>query len=364
MNDQNWNEIIRSLPGCHFLQTSQWADVKAEIGWQSKPFVWKDEEGRPRAAANLLIRRLRLFKGGPQVSIGYIPRGPLLDWMDSPLRARVLAELEETARSERLVFLKIDPEVVLGRGIPESQEAREDPSGLVVSNELVARGWRNSPEQIQFKNTAVLDLSGGEEEWLARMKQKARYNLRLSQRSGVKVRVANEKELPSIYQMYAQTAARDGFIIREMDYYLRVWQSFIQEGMAQPLIAEVEGTMVAGLVLFFLGGRAWYFYGMSTALHREKMPNYLLQWEAMRLAKEHGCEIYDLWGAPDVFDPADRMYGVFRFKEGLGAEVVRTAGAWDFVIKPFWYFVYQHVLPKILNLTRRMRRQSLQKEIS
>ena len=363
MNDQVWNDLIRSLPGSHFLQTSQWAEVKAEIGWQSKPFVWKDEEGHLQAAANLLIRRLRLFNRGPQVSIGYVPRGPMLDWGNVPLRTKVLSALEQAARNEGLIFLKIDPEIVLGRGIPGSQGDEENQNGMKTFHDLESRGWRISPEQIQFKNTAVLDLTGSEEEWLSRMKQKARYNLRLSQRSGVIVRVAKDDELPTLYQMYAQTAARDGFIIREMDYYLKVWRSFIQGGMAEALVAEVEGQLVAGLVLFYLGNRAWYFYGMSTTLHRDKMPNYLLQWEAMRLARERGCELYDLWGAPEVFDPTDRMYGVFRFKDGLGANVIRTAGAWDFVLKPFWYFVYQRVLPGFLNLTRRIRRQTLQKEI-
>jgi lipid II:glycine glycyltransferase (peptidoglycan interpeptide bridge formation enzyme) len=149
-----------------------------------------------------------------------------------------------------------------------------------------------------------------------------------------------------------------------MDYYLMVWNKFIKAGLAHPLVAEVEGQLVAGLVLFHFSNKAWYFYGMSTPLHREKMPNYLLQWEAMRLAKEQGCEVYDLWGAPDVFNADDRMNGVFRFKEGLGAKVLRTAGAWDYPVKPFLYFLYQQILPRFLKITRRMRRGRLQQEVS
>jgi len=196
------------------------------------------------------------------------------------------------------------------------------------------------------------------------MKQKTRYNLRLSQRNGASVRVANDNELELLYNMYAQTAQRDGFIIREEEYYLRVWKRFIEAGKAEALIAEVEGNPVAGLVLFFFGKRAWYLYGMSSPSHREKMPNYLLQWEAMRSAKAHGCGIYDLWGAPDVFDQNDPMFGVFRFKEGLGATVVRTAGAWDYPVKPIFYFLYQKVLPRLLDLTRWLRRGKLQREVS
>jgi lipid II:glycine glycyltransferase (peptidoglycan interpeptide bridge formation enzyme) len=102
---------------------------------------------------------------------------------------------------------------------------------------------------------------------------------------------------------------------------------------------------------------------MSTALHREKMPNYLLQWEAMRIAKAKGCENYDLWGAPDVFNESDSMFGVFRFKEGLGASVLRTSGAWDYIIDPTGYFLYQTLLPKLLNILRRNRKAETRQEI-
>jgi lipid II:glycine glycyltransferase (peptidoglycan interpeptide bridge formation enzyme) len=120
----------------------------------------------------------------------------------------------------------------------------------------------------------------------------------------------------------------------------------------EPLIAEVEGEPVAAIFVFYFAGRAYYLYGMSREFHREKMPNYLLQWEAMRRARAAGCDAYDLWGAPDVFDEGDSMWGVFRFKEGLGGQVLRTLGAWDFTPRTFWYKLYSEILPRMLNLLR------------
>jgi len=102
---------------------------------------------------------------------------------------------------------------------------------------------------------------------------------------------------------------------------------------------------------------------MSTNNQREKMPNYLLQWEAMGKAKSHGCDVYDLWGAPDSFDGKDSMSGVFRFKEGLGGVLHRTIGAWDYPLKPGLYFIYQKVLPRILCLTRWMRAGKIRQEV-
>lgn len=358
-----WNEIIKSLPAAHFLQTREWADIKQAVGWESEELTWSDDEGRVTGAAQLLVRSMRLLGIGPRISIGYIPRGPMIEWQNNTLRKQVLQDIEIVARKKKLVFVKIDPEVVSGTGVSDDTPGSSQKTGSEVIQTLKSRGWRYSPEQIQFKNTMMLDLSGSEEELLGRMKQKTRYNVRLAMKAGVTVRRACQDELPLLYKMYAETADRDGFIIRPESYYLEVWSKFILADMAEALIAEYEGTILAGLIYFFLNDRAWYVYGMSSNQQREKMPNYLLQWEAMRSAKTKGCTQYDLWGAPDTFDSTDAMYGVYRFKEGLGAQVIRTIGAWDYKVRPVLNFMYHRIIPQVLSFTRRIRRKQLKQEV-
>ena len=106
------------------------------------------------------------------------------------------------------------------------------------------------------------------------------------------------------------------------------------------------------IFVFSFAGRAYYVYGMSRDVHREKMPSYLLQWEAIQRARARGCSAYDLWGAPDVFDETDSMWRVYRFKEGLGGQVVRTLGAWDFAPNRFWYTLYSEIIPRLLDMMR------------
>jgi peptidoglycan pentaglycine glycine transferase (the first glycine) len=359
-----WNETIAGLAGAHILQTWEWGQFKAISGWEPLPQIWRDDAGRARAAA-LVLRRTaarRFIPGG--LSVLYVPRGPLLDWSDAGWSQRVAEDLQRLARQQRAILLKMDPEIILGRGIPGTETDQPDPSGQERFKELLASGWRISDEQIQFRNTVWIDLSGPEEQWLERMKQKTRYNIRLAQRKGVQVRSGTIQDLPALYKMYAETSVRDGFVIRSENYYHSLWQSFMERGMAEPLIAEVDGEAVAGLVLFFFAGSAWYLHGMSRQAHREKMPNYLLQWEAMRRAKAHGSQRYDLWGAPDIFNESDSMWGVFRFKEGLGGNVMRTPGALDYPARPQLYIFYTRVLPRILDVMRRRRKASTRQEVS
>ncbi len=355
-----WDRLISQLPNAypHLLQTWEWAQVKAKYGWQPLQQVWKDAGGRPVAAAMLLKKAIPMGGFAARLSLLYIPKGPLMDWNDAELRTRVLNDLQTLARRHGAVFVKMDPDVVLGTGVPGREDAAEDASGQTVLADLNRRDWRFSSDQIQFCNTVLLDLTPPEDELLARMKQKTRYNIRLAEKKGVVVRAGTPADLPMLYQMYAETSVRDGFVIRDQAYYQTVWQTFMQPSTAQggpsaeSLVAEVEGEPVAGLFLFHFAGRAYYLYGMSRDIQREKMPTYLLQWEAMRRAKAASCSVYDLWGAPDVFDASDGLWGVFRFKEGLGGQVVRTLGAWDYAPNAVTYGLYTRIIPRLLDVMR------------
>jgi lipid II:glycine glycyltransferase (peptidoglycan interpeptide bridge formation enzyme) len=373
-----WNQLIAQLPNPHFLQTYEWGQVKAAYGWQPLYLVW-DEAGFSvslqssnlqhstiKAAALVLKKTVPTGGLAARLSILYTPKGPLLDWKDASLRMRVLDDLQRFARQQGAIFLKLDPDVVLGTGVPGTETEITEPGGEAVRGELSRRGWRFSSDQIQFRNTVIVEVgTSTEEEILARMKQKTRYNVRLAAKKGVSVRPGNQDDWPMLYKMYAETSVRDGFVIRDEAYYRKVWGVFQspvanskpQAPLAQPLIAEVDGEPVAAIVVFAFAGRAYYVYGMSREAHREKMPTYLLQWEAMRWAKAHGCATYDLWGAPEVFDESDSMWGVFRFKDGLGGQVVRTLGAWDYAPNPFWYGFYTQVMPKILDVMRSVGRR-------
>ena len=364
-----WNQIISRLPNPHFLQTFEWGQVKANYGWEPYFIIWKEESFQSYkqdqleslnqldlsdmlAATMILKRRIPIGGMAARLSVLYAPKGPLMDWKNGALRERVLDDLQSFARNQGGIFLKIDPDVMVGTGIPGSEEDVIDDAGQLVMSTLKRRGWLFSADQIQFRNTVMIDLSLSEDEMLVRMKQKTRYNVRLAGRKGIMIRVGTIDDLPLLYKMYAETSLRDGFVIRDGNYYRAVWERFLGAEMAEPLIAEVDGEPVAAIFVFYFGERAYYVYGMSRAVHREKMPAYLLQWEGMKRARARGCRIYDLWGAPDEFDESDTMWGVFRFKQGLGGSVVRTVGAWDYPPNKFWYRLYTEIIPRVLDVLR------------
>jgi peptidoglycan pentaglycine glycine transferase (the first glycine) len=334
----HWNSTLAALPLAHVLQTWEWGQFKSRHGWTSRYLLWRDGE-TPRAAALVLRRQLSRLP----FCVMYVPKGPAMDYADAPLVREVLSDLERFARQSRAIFVKIDPDL----------EPLQRLSNL-------RKGWLESTQQIQFRNTMEIDLRRSEDELLAAMHQKTRYNIRLAHKRGVTVRPGALADLELLYAMYDETARRDRFIIRPLDYYRDAWGSFIEAGLAQPLVAEVEGEPVAALILFRFAGRAYYFYGMSRDLHRERMPNHLLQWKAMRWAKRQGCAVYDMWGAPDTLSESDPMWGVYRFKLGFGGQFVQGAGAWDYPTSGLLYWVYTVAMPRVLDLMRRRHWQERQ----
>jgi peptidoglycan pentaglycine glycine transferase (the first glycine) len=358
-----WNSIIESLPSYSILQTREWGYIKSLHGWSPTYFVWKDPTGKVEGAALILSREFQIPLIKRKLTTIYIPQGPMLDWKDEDLREKVLGEILDYAIEQKAFSVKIDPEIIywIGEGIDINDDKYI--SAQEIRNDLEKKGWMFSPQQIQFRNTAWLMVDRSEAELLSAMKQKTRYNIRLAEKKSVSIREIIIDEFQTLYNMYLETSIRDGFIIRPREYYFDVWSQFLNSGMATILVAEVDKTPVAGLVLFHFGKRSWYIYGMSTDKHREKMPNYLLQWEAIKKSRALGCRIYDLWGAPEVFNEQDSLWGVYRFKKGLGCEPVQRFGAYDFPISKFTYKIFNKIVPGFLSITRKIRKAQQKQEV-
>lgn len=345
-----WNDALRGLPFAHVLQTWEWGAFKhATTGWTPRRFVYR-RGGQVVAAASIGVRRVGPFK------VMYVPKGPALDYHDAALVAQVLDHLQGYARQQRAIWLKVDPDVIAAIGEPNTPDDTPDPLGIALMQTLTARGWRFSNDQVQFRNTITLDLTRSADAILAAMSQNTRRKVRTAEKKGVTVRAATLDDLDTLYALYRETGARDGFLIRPPDYYEKAWRDFMRAGLAQAFIAESDGQAIAHVILFHVARTCWYFYGASANEQREKMPNYALQWAAIQWAQAQGYTVYDFWGAPNTFDESDSMWGVYEFKRGFRGEVRRHIGAWDYVPNALLYRAYTQLMPRIIAFMRRRAR--------
>jgi peptidoglycan pentaglycine glycine transferase (the first glycine) len=318
VNLTDWNHFLESHPEAHLLQLGEWGELKKDFGWKPIRIIFDSQTG-----AQILFRRLPLG-----LTIGYLPKPVNSNWL-LVIGDSVWKEIDAVCKKNHAIFLKIEPDLWQDQ--------------FPISNLHLPI----SPHNIQPPRTIVVGIKDSEESVLARMKPKCRYNIRLAEKKGITVRTWDD--IPAFHEMMTVTGGRDNFGVHSKEYYQRAYELFHAKGACELLVAEYEGKPLASLMVFSNSKRAWYVYGASNDHERNRMPTYLLQWQAIRWAKARGCEEYDLWGVPDEDEESleanfesrhDGLWGVYRFKRGFGGEVKRAAQALDKVYNPLLYWMY------------------------
>lgn len=342
---REWDHLVQQLSG-GVLQSWAWGEFKAHFGWRPERIV-VTEGGRVTAAAQVLFRHLP----GGLWTTAYVPKGPLLDPRapsDASAQA-LLSAVRQACGQRHAAFLKVEP------------DWEEEPQARCW---LESRGFLPSRQTVQPQRTVLVDLRPDEQTILAQMKPKTRYNIHLAERKGVCVRLSTADGLPAFYRLLQTTGQRDRFGIHTQEYYTQAYRCFVAQDAVALIEARYQDQTLAAVMVFAWGNKAWYMYGASSNAERQRMPNHLLQWEAMRWAKARGCETYDLWGIPDVDEAqvgsdiavaeeqgvlSAGMGGLYRFKRGFGGRVARYVGAWD--------YAYNEPLYRLLTTAWRWRRR-------
>ena len=312
-----WNQFLTNFPNVHLLQMGEWGELKEGFGWKPVRVI------SGNVGVQILFRRLPLG-----FTIAYMPKAVINNEL---LSNEFWREIDSVCKRNRAIFLKVEPD-----GWDDEFQLISLPSFLVTS-----------PHNIQPPRTIIINIQDSEENILSRMKPKCRYNIRLAEKKGVTVRAWDD--IAAFHAMMTITGGRDGFGVHSKEYYQRAYELFHPKGTCELLVAEYEGKPLSSLMVFANAKRAWYVYGASNNEERNRMPTYLLQWEAIRWAKARGCEEYDLWGVPDESEETleanfetrhDGLWGVYRFKRGFGGQLKRAAQALDRVYNPLLYWAY------------------------
>jgi lipid II:glycine glycyltransferase (peptidoglycan interpeptide bridge formation enzyme) len=317
----DWNTFLSNHSDAHILQTGEWGELKSAFDWDPVRLVLDDGFG-----AQILFRRLPFG-----LTLAYLPK-PVFSDQSSGNSERFWPEVDVVCKKHRAVFLKLELDAW---------------DSEISSIDMLTTAFHFSKHNIQPPRTLIVGLRGNEDEILARMKQKTRYNIRLATKKGIIVRPWDD--LPAFHRMMLVTGGRDEFGVHSQEYYQRAYELLKPRGMAELLVAKYKDKPLAALMVFARGRRAWYMYGASTDEERNRMPTYLLQWEAMRWARSKGAEEYDLWGVPDKEEETleanftkrgDGLWGVYRFKRGFGGKLKRAVQAMDRVYNPLLYKLY------------------------
>lgn len=315
MDEASWNARVYACAEGSFLQSWQWGEFQRALGTP----IWRLNQ--PAWFALTLARPLPW--GWRWL---YVPRGPL---STTPMTHEVVSAAHNAlitqARREHAVFIRCDP------AWPPAAAAR-----------LTTHGWIKAPRDVQPAATRVVDLTLAEAELLAQLHPKTRYNIQLAERKGVVVEFSqDEKMLESFLRLAGEVETRAAFRYHSPDYYRTMRRVLAPAGMFEMAQASYQHLVLAVHLLIRGGDTFTYVHGASSSHERQAMAPHLLQWRSLQRAKQAGAKRYDLYGVAPLSATSQHPWaGITRFKEGFGGARHDFMGAYEYVLDPGRYWLY------------------------
>lgn len=327
-DERAWQALLSSCSFGDFLHDWGWGQVAAFDGQPQRRYVLEEDGG----LVAILAAQTRDLPAGRQ--FWYVPHGPVLDYADPNAAERVraiVAGLREAAGIHRAVAVKLEPRIE--RGAPEVRA-------------FAKRGLRARSETLQVGQTRLVDL-GDDQDLMTGFDKDTRYAVRRAEREGVTVSVVEDaadlESVDALHRLVEETQRRAGFPMPPLERYRVAWSALAGRGRAAILRAERGGELLAAGLAALEGDRSFYLFSGSrreAAGEPKHYASYALQWAMMRLARERGCRVHDMWGvAPPGAAAGHPWHGVGLFKKGFGGREVVWAGSWDVVVDPTIYRV-------------------------
>jgi lipid II:glycine glycyltransferase (peptidoglycan interpeptide bridge formation enzyme) len=353
--------------GLSFLQCPSWGAVKS--GWRCESLGWF--RGSELVGAGLV-----LYRSLPRLgrSLAYLPEGPMIDWFGERTGIALegwLKPLVGALRQRGAFSVKLGPKIVARtwsaatvkqamadgtyKRLGDVPADRIDERADELSYRLRSLGWRRTEQggdgftDFQPRYLFRLPLTGRDQQQVsAGFSQQWRRNVRLAERAGVRVERVNEAGLTEFHRLYVETAARDQFTPRPLEYFQHMFDAINAEDpdRIRLYIARRGDEALAAATMVRVGSYAWYSYGASANEGREHRPSNALQWRMIEDCLADGMDVYDLRGISDTLDPAHHLHGLLRFKVGLGGEAVEYLGEWDYPINPLLHRAFQLYLAR------------------
>lgn len=337
-----------------FLQTPAWQAVKPD---------WKGESVGFFVGSEMVGVGLILYRQIPKVKryLAYLPEGPVLDWTRDDV-GDLLDALVRHAKGRGAFGVRIGPTAIHRRwnaqtikdaianpSITKLSDATPDDTDAAITrliHLLESRGWHPTAQdavhfsagQPQFNFQLPLQAKTPDD-LLKGMNQLWRRNIKKADKAGVTVRVGDRDDLATFHRVYLETAERDGFTPRPLEYFTTMWDALNEEdpNRMRVYLAELDGTCIAATTMVTVNAHAWYSYGASTTEHRDARGSNAVQWQMIQDALAQGASVYDMRGITEGLASDDPELGLIQFKVGTGGEAIAFIGEWDKPINRLLY---------------------------
>jgi lipid II:glycine glycyltransferase (peptidoglycan interpeptide bridge formation enzyme) len=349
----------------NLFQTAFWGMFKKNFGQQPFFFTatYSDKDVSLQFPFMVLVRSHR--NGS---CYAYAPKAPSVSF-PSEKQGILLEEIAlavKPAIPEQCICLRYD--LAWKNRFCREEKVRPEAEQLLMNWGSETHNLRKAPGNYICPDTVIINIAAPPEQILSRMRSTTRNCIRRAYRSDIDFAIKGPEAVPDWYRLYSETARRKNFFYEKEEYFYRLFshntvrspplnelpshEKIIPLDAPAPvpqfyiMTAEKDKKIISGIVIALSGHNAYYMYAGSSLKQRELMPNYGLQWEAVRFARSRGCTSYDLMGIPPDNNASDPMAGLYIFKTGFGGDKIRFAGTWDFIYDEdsYNYFILEEQL--------------------
>jgi len=310
-----WQLLVAQNPCAGIMQSLEWAQMKRAQGLKSVHVGLFENDTLIGGAIFYLAQEAQIRGTGIMVA----PEGPVIDWRDRPLCSMQLRAItsfaQKYATANGIMSMRIEPRLPLP--LP-----------------AVLREFVRAPYDLVPRDTLYVDLDKSENDILACMKPKGRYNIKLAERMQVQISSFSQFNFDSanaFYEAVSQASLRDGFALEPKSFFDNMLCQLAENGLCTLFLAHHDDDLLGALLLTHYGERATYLYGGVTNAKRQMMGGYALQWAAMKRAKELGCKNYDFYGYVPHRSSQHQYSRFSQFKSQFGGRPFRFIGAQDYL---------------------------------
>ncbi len=263
----------------------------------------------------------------------YAPYGPVVKEFSGDLLALLREKLTELAKKENAVFVRLD--------------FMPTPNG--AGQALVEQFFKKAPvatyrgSTLQPRTEWILGLTESDDQLLKNMDAKTRYGIKTAEKRGVKVEIIKNgigKYFEDFYALMKETSVRNTFGLHPKEYYRHIFENSEKRRNAYLTVARYGEKILVIDFLVVFGEMANYVFSGSSTEHRNLMPSYLAEWEAIRHARAINCKQYNFGGISGGRDTRREWEGITRFKKRFGGQELVHSDFYDVVIHPAWYYLY------------------------
>ena len=272
LEDPYWDDFLKATPLGHFQQSSLWARAKDIEGWRPVRMILT-LDGQIAGGFQILTRHTRFGL------IGYVSKGPVVIKKEDALLDFMMELVVSTVKANHLKALIL-----------------QSPDQSIIDDSILTR-HRFLPNHLVdvVSATLIVDTACSMDEIMSRMRRTTMLELKRSQKRGIKIREGGEQDIKTFFRLMTTTCRRQQTSPSPTteSAMLEIWKAFHPTGRIRLSVAEYGTEPVAAAVCLCFGERVTFWKKGWSGEHRERHPNQMVMFDAIRWSQSQGYKFFD-----------------------------------------------------------------------